>query len=181
MAIHKTTNHPVVGTVEWETDKLVSGNAIKLLNNFESKVVKVLVPQLVGINDVRTQALQNAGAKFDGNVRFFKDAHAQLLAAFAEIEAAGFRSRLLSIGGTFNARLIKKKNGGPTQTPSNHAFGTAIDLNPDFNPQGVTPLAVGKKGSLRELVAIFETHGFKWGGLFPTPDGMHFEVRKLLS
>ena len=180
MAIRRTTIHPVVGKVEWETDKLESGHSITLLNNFEKNVVKVLVPQLGGINDVRTDALQKAGAKFDGKLKFFKPAHAQLLAAFAEIEKAGLKKRLISIAGSFNARLQKKKNGGFVQTPSNHSFGTAFDINSDFNGQGSKPPAVGKPGSVRELVPIFEKHGFRWGGLFPTPDGMHFEIAKLL-
>ena len=63
MAIKRKTVHPVVGTVEWETSKLESGNAIKLLNNFEKNIGLVLVPQLEGINDVRTDALQNAGSE----------------------------------------------------------------------------------------------------------------------
>ena len=92
MAIRRTTVHPVVGTVEWETDKLESGHAIRLLNNFEKNIGLVLVPQLVGINDVRTDALQNAGAKFNGKLKFFKPAHGQLLAAFAEIEKAGLKA-----------------------------------------------------------------------------------------
>ncbi len=180
MPVRRTTIHPVVGKVEWETDKLESGHSIKLLNNFEENVVPVLVPQLEGINDVRTDALQASGAKFNGKVKFFKPAHAQLLAAFAEIEKAGLKSRLISIAGSFNPRLQKKKNGGFVQTPSNHSFGTSLDINSDFNGQGTKPPAAGKKGSVRELVPIFEKHGFRWGGLFPTPDGMHFEVSKLL-
>jgi D-alanyl-D-alanine carboxypeptidase-like protein len=181
MAIRRTTVHPVVGTVEWETDKLESGHSIKLLNNFEKNIGLVLVPQLEGINDVRTDALQKAGAKFNGKLKFFKLAHAQLLAAFAEIEKAGLKKRLVSIAGSFNPRLQKKKNGGFVQTPSNHSFGTAFDINSDFNPQGKKPPAVGQPGSVRELVPIFEKHGFRWGGTFPTPDGMHFEVNKILA
>ena len=181
MAIKRTTVHPVVGTVEWETSKLESGNAIRLLNNFETNIGFVLVPQLVGINDIRTDALQNQGAKFNGKLKFFKPAHAQLLAAFAEIEKAGLKKRLVSIAGSFNARLQKKKGGGFVQTPSNHSFGTAFDINSDTNPQGKKPPAVGQAGSVRELVPIFEKHGFRWGGLFPTPDGMHFEVTKILA
>jgi len=181
MAIRRTTVHPVVGTVEWETDKLESGHAIRLLNNFEKNIGLVLVPQLVGINDVRTDALQNAGAKFNGKLKFFKPAHGQLLAAFAEIEKAGLKKRLISIAGSFNARLQKKKGGGFVRTPSNHSFATAFDINSDFNPQGKKPPAVGQTGSVRELVPIFEKHGFRWGGLFPTPDGMHFEITKILA
>ena len=181
MAIRRKTVHPVVGTVEWETSKLESGNAIRLLNNFEKNIGFVQVPQLEGINDVRTDALQNSHAKFNGKLRFFKPAHAQLLAAFAEIEKAGLKKRLVSIAGSFNARLQKRKNGGFVQTPSNHSFGTAFDINSDFNQQGKKPPAVGQPGSVRELVPIFEKHGFRWGGQFQTPDGMHFEVTKILA
>lgn len=180
MAIRKITVHPVVGKVEWETDKLESGHSIKLLGNFGKNVVEVLVPQLKGINDVRTDALQKAGAKFNGKLKFFKPAHAQLLAVFLEIEKAGLQDRLISIAGSFNARLQKRKNGGFVKTPSNHSFGTALDINSDFNPQGRKPPAVGQRGSVRELVPIFEKHGFRWGGQFSTPDGMHFEVTELL-
>ena len=66
MAIRRTTIHPVVGKVEWETDKLESGHSIKLLNNFEKNIGLVTVLQLVGIKDVRTEALEKAGAKFNG-------------------------------------------------------------------------------------------------------------------
>lgn len=180
MAIRRTTNHPVVGVVQWETERLISGEPIRLLNGFASKVTRVLVPQLAGINDVRTDALKNAGAKFDGRLQFFGPAQAQLLAAFAEVEGTGLKDRIISIAGSFNPRLIRKLNGGATSTPSNHSFGTAFDINSEFNPFGKKPLPVGTRGSVRELVPIFERHGFKWGGRFPTPDGMHFEVARLV-
>jgi hypothetical protein len=181
MAIRRTTVHAVVGKVEWETDKLESGNEIRLLNGFEKNVDFVEVPQLKGIKDFRTDALVKAKAKFNGRLRFFKPAHAQLLAAFAEIEQAGLKARLVSIAGSFNPRLQRRKGGGPVESPSNHSFGTAFDINSDTNAQGKTPPAVGQPGSVRELVPIFEKHGFRWGGLFPTPDGMHFEVTRIIA
>jgi hypothetical protein len=179
MAFRRTTTHPVVGVVEWETDRFVSGQPIRLLNVFSRRVTRVLVPQLAGIKDVRTPALAAAGARFDGRLQFFGPGHAQLLAAFAEIESAGLKDRLISIAGSFNSRLIKRKDGGPTRTPSNHSFGTAFDINSEFNRQGVRPPAIGRPGSVRELVPIFERHGFRWGGGFGTPDGMHFELARL--
>lgn len=180
MAFRRRTNHPVVGVVEWETDRFVSGQPIRFLDGFARRITRVTVPQLVGINDVRTPALERAGARFNGSLQFFDLAHAQLLAAFAEIESAGLRDRLISIAGSFNARLIRRRDGGVTRTPSNHSFGTAFDINSEFNPQGARPLAVGRRGSVRELVPIFERHGFRWGGTFATPDGQHFEVARLV-
>ena len=63
---------------------------------------------------------------------------------------------------------------------SNHAFGTAFDINVPFNPLGARPALIGKQGSVRELVPIANEHGFFWGGHFgKRPDGMHFEVAVL--
>ena len=43
------------------------------------------------------------------------------------------------------------------------------------------PAPAGAEGSVRELVDIANAHGFFWGGHFKgRPDGMHFEVAKLL-
>jgi hypothetical protein len=129
----------------------------------------------------RTDALAAAGAKFDGKRKLFKPGEAQLLAAFAEVEHEGLKKRLLSCAGGFFPRLQKKPGGGFMDKPSNHSFGISFDINNEFNPQGVNPPAIGKPGSLRELVPIFEKFGFRWGGNFSTPDGMHFEVKKLLQ
>jgi hypothetical protein len=60
---------------------------------------------------------------------------------------------------------------------SNHAYGTAFDINAPWNALGVRPALVGKPGSVRELVPLAAEHGFAWGGHFRTrPDGMHFEL-----
>jgi hypothetical protein len=174
-----TVDHPVVGKVRWHADKEVSGAEIELLDGFvEKNVVTAFIPQLKGVQDNRFDPPKPS---FDGNLRFFKTAVEQLKAAFTEIGTDGLLKQVLSFGGSFAPRLIRRKNGGPVHTASNHAFATALDINDEFNQQGDTPAAVGKKGSVRELVPIFEKHGFKWGGFFPTPDGMHFEVAKLLG
>jgi len=176
MATHEI-QHPIVGAVRWRAQNEVSGAPIELLDNFEANnFVKILIPQLQGVDDGRTDA---PGDVFNGRVKFFKRAVAQLAAAFAEIEQQGLKDKLISFEGSLNARLQKKPHGGPVHKPSNHSFGTAFDINAGFNAQGHTPAAGGKKGSVRELVPIFEKHGFKWGGNFDTPDGMHFEVKTL--
>lgn len=170
--------HPIVGTVRWRAQNEVSGAPIELLDGFEqNNIQKILIPQLQGVLDGRTDA---PGDIFNGQVRFFRKALEQLKAAFAEIEAQGLKDRLISFEGSFNARLQRKKGGGPVHKPSNHAFATALDINAGFNPQGKTPAPIGAKGSVRELVPIFASHGFRWGGEFPTPDGMHFEVSELM-
>ena len=83
------------------------------------------------------------------------------------------------------ATLVKYKDysdpvRGSRQTLSNHAFGSAFDINAAWNGLGVIPPLVGQKGSVRELVALANENGFYWGGHFPRRDGMHFEIAKIL-
>lgn len=54
-------------------------------------------------------------------------------------------------------------------SPSRHAWGMAIDLNTNTNPQGGAPQLNC------DVVRIFRKWGFAWGGTFTVPDGMHFE------
>ena len=56
-----------------------------------------------------------------------------------------------------------------TAPPSYHAYGAAIDINAPQNPYGTKPTMDP------EIVRIFESVGFNWGGDFLIPDGHHFE------
>lgn len=72
--------------------------------------------------------------------------------------------------------------GSDTGTPSNHASGTAIDLNAPHHPQGVP---AGKTFGRAQVSAISmllsRYHGLiVWGGSWSLPDtdAMHFELRQ---
>lgn len=57
---------------------------------------------------------------------------------------------------------------------SNHASGTAIDLNATKHPlgkAGTFPLA-----KVPMIRALAKKYGLKWGGDFRRPDEMHFEI-----
>lgn len=55
---------------------------------------------------------------------------------------------------------------------STHAWGIAVDINWTDNPPGAL-------SSLDpELVAIFELHGFEWGGRWRQKDCMHFQFAR---
>ncbi len=144
----------------------VAGNkeAIRILGDWEAKnIVKVTLPQLVGI-----EGLHNNGV-----IRFHKLGVNQLLAMWAEWESTGLLNRVLTYAGSYVPRFIR----GSNSVLSNHAFGTAFDINAAWNPLKKTPPLVGQKGSVRELVEIAHKHGFYWGGNFKNrPDGMHFEL-----
>jgi hypothetical protein len=128
-----------------------------------ANIERVVVRQLIGI----------PGASVDGGVRFHRLAVSQLLALWAEWDKAKVLDRVLSYEGAFVPRFIR----GSTSVLSNHAFGSAFDINASFNPLGADPARVGDRGCVRELVTIANEHGFYWGGHFAKrPDGMHFEV-----
>jgi hypothetical protein len=137
---------------------------IRILGSFvQNNIILVPIPQLVGVK----------GAPADGRIQFHKKAADQLIALWKAWEDAGLRDRVLTFDGSFVPRFVR----GSRKVLSNHAFGSAFDINAELNPRGTRPLLVGKKGSVRELVPIANDHGFFWGGHFGTkPDGMHFEV-----
>ncbi len=53
---------------------------------------------------------------------------------------------------------------------SSHAWGIAVDLNVAGNHYGAEPTMP------EEIVQVMAAHGFAWGGDWPVPDGMHFEL-----
>lgn len=71
-------------------------------------------------------------------------------------------------GGCFNFRLIRGGN-----SLSNHAWGTAVDINPDLGRMGNAEDAAAYP---HFIVEAFEAEGFYWGGRFLRPDAMHFEL-----
>lgn len=140
---------------------------IKILGNWTSEnITQVKVPQLVGVT----------GAPGSGTVSFHKAAVDQLVAMFQGWEDAGLIDRVKSFAGTWAPRFIR----GSRTSLSNHAWGTAIDLNAGWNPLGARPALLGQAGCTRELVDIAVANGFFWGGWFSRQDGMHFECCKIL-
>ena len=90
---------------------------------------------------------------------------------------AEFKKYLYPIGGTYNCRPI----AGTDQT-SMHSWGAAIDINTRFSDYWRWNRAGGDGSTYRnrippEIVAIFERHGFIWGGRWSHFDTMHFEFR----
>jgi hypothetical protein len=92
--------------------------------------------------------------------------------ALTEIKDAGL-SRFVDAqnsnryGGCFVGRY--NRLAGNFGAPSRHAWGMAIDINTNTNPQGGVPQMNCA------VVRIFRKWGFAWGGNFWPADGMHFE------
>ncbi len=124
------------------------------------------------------------------NVTSVNGVDAALSAVSKDIERAldpKWKDYLVPAGGGYAPRCI-----AGTARLSVHAFGIAVDLNPKYGqywlyglPAGTTeqsfeasnkPLRYDNKMPL-QIVAIFEKHGFIWGGRWYHFDGMHFEYR----
>jgi D-alanyl-D-alanine carboxypeptidase-like protein len=97
-----------------------------------------------------------------------------LTAVSAEIEhlPAGIKSVAYPSAGTFNCRTVKD-----TGKRSMHAYGAAIDLNIKFADYWLWSKTGYRNRIPSEIVAIFERHGFIWGGKWGHFDTMHFEYR----
>lgn len=90
-----------------------------------------------------------------------------LTEAFRKLIATGYVKELKTWDGCFN---IRKKKGGTTA--SLHSWGVAIDVNAAWNGFDSPPvLSAG-------FVKCFTSSGFDWGGVWDTPDGMHFQLTK---
>lgn len=169
-AITSAQRQRLFGTIEYEhTRKPSNREAITITNGWDKEnIVTVTIPQLKGTPVY--------GKPSSGRMRFHKKGAEQLKAMWAAWEAAGLMDKVLTYEGSYNPRLIR---GGSSL--SNHAYGTAFDINYNWNRLGAIPAPIGTRGSVRELVAIANEHGFFWGGHFKNrPDGMHFEVATLL-
>jgi hypothetical protein len=143
----------VIVSSEWRRDNLTT----------------IFVPELKGLDF-------DAPGPFDGKVTFHRKAAPHMLAAFAEISQKGFADRLLFWSGGFVPRHIGNKT---RKRLSPHSWAIAFDINDAQNAFGERPAPIGKKGSVIELVPIFEKHGFFWGGNFTkTKDAMHFEFAR---
>jgi len=129
----------------------------------KKNIVTVTVPQLGHVITSKKISFHQLGAN-------------QLKQLFIDWENANLLHLILAWNGSYVPRFIR----GSNTILSNHSFGTAFDINYEWNKLGAVPALVGQKGSVRQLVEIANKNGFYWGGHFSRLDGMHFELAKIL-
>jgi hypothetical protein len=85
---------------------------------------------------------------------------------FNQINTKVLQDQLLDFGGCFSFRPERHSN-----KISTHAWGIAIDLNPNEDIQGT----IGNMSPA--IIDVFRSAGFKWGGdwVGKTDDPMHFQ------
>jgi hypothetical protein len=107
--------------------------------------------------------------------------HKKVMALSIELDKmANFKKYLTNIAGTFNWRLI-----AGTNRLSMHSFGMTMDINTKYSNywqwdckcKNESAKLKYKNQIPEEIVAVFEKHGFIWGGNWQHYDTMHFEYR----
>jgi hypothetical protein len=103
----------------------------------------------------------------------------QLAAVSAELDdlPSAVKRYAYPPAGTYNCRTV-----ADTGEPSMHSWGAAIDINAAHADywlwHGSRGTEAGPVNRIPlEIVAIFERHGFIWGGKWTHYDTMHFEYR----
>ena len=69
--------------------------------------------------------------------------------------------------------VARRQYWSPVKPLSTHAWGCAIDINWSTNPAGRRDYTLPDN-----LIGIFETHGWTWGGRWRAKDVMHFQAYK---
>lgn len=123
------------------------------------------IPQLVGV----------PGAPTNGGILLNRRLIEQVQHLFAVWEERGEAKLLLSYAGSWVTRFIR----GRRDKLSNHAFGSAFDINAAWNGYRRQPALVGSRGSVRTMVMPAFELGMYWGGWYN--DGMHFEAYQVLE
>ncbi len=164
------------GEFAYEADPdTFGGDGIRVTDNWKQQnIINVAIPQLNG-KRMGSTTITN------GSIRFHKNGAEQLRALWAAWEQAGLLDRILTYEGGYAARFIRGTQSRDPRPLSNHAWGTAFDINARWNRLGAEPALLNHEGCVRELVSIANSHGFFWGGHFRgKKDGMHFELGKIL-
>jgi hypothetical protein len=141
-----------------------SDGSINMHGHWEKEnIISIEIPQLTSLPPY-----------FPKKIKVHQRAAQQFINLFNAWEKAGLLPNIISYSGCYNPRLVR----GGTDL-SRHSWGTAFDINAEWNGLNVIPPKRGEKGSVLDLVKIANDHGFYWGGHFPRLDGMHFEIAQL--
>jgi energy-coupling factor transporter ATP-binding protein EcfA2 len=164
--------HPLLGNVPYHQGK---DKALEVDEDWiDDNIVSVQIPELNGI-------VTRAGGPV-GKISFHKCGLDQLRGALREISEKGLLNRILTWDRTF-ATAKTDLTAKYRDKPVAHFLGLAFDINGQSNPTLRNTEQVNSgKGSVLELVPIFEKYGFKWGGNGQVPflrEPAHFELIRI--
>lgn len=109
------------------------------------------------------------GVSFPGGV--FREVHDLIVLLVEESLKRKYIPNLDDPGcWAFGCRMTKRSDGTFTDTPSNHSWGLAVDINAPHNPfRKDAPHQIGQK-----MADLWKRYGFRWLGP-PIGDWMHFD------
>lgn len=169
------TREEYFGHIEYRVNPTSSNpEAVEITNDFAKHIVSVEVPQLHGIPGVRWRGKLVGMGPLSGKLLMHERVADPMQQLWQRWEDEGLVGKVLTWGGMWAPRFVR----GSRSVLSNHAYGTAFDINVPWNGLRKTPALVGMRGSVRELVPIANELGWWWGGHFTRKDGMHFEYAK---
>ena len=113
--------------------------------------------------------IQSAIPKIPAHIYCNKDLFPHLGEALSLVVTRKLTAQIKTWDGCFN---IRAKRDSTSQ--SLHSWGLAIDINASCNQLGCKPKMT------MDLVRCFTDAGFEWGGSWHYPDGMHFQIARLL-
>lgn len=117
----------------------------------------------------RMVGLNVSGVSFPAGVR--EELRDLVVLLLEESEARGYVTLHPGWCWGFADRPIKTASGGYTNTPSNHSWGIAIDVNAPVNGFGSSSHTIPQA-----MASLWNDYGFRWGGNYSgTKDWMHFE------
>lgn len=137
-------------------------------------------PEAIRITSTSGFRLETVDVPVVGRVTLNAAFVPRVVSFFTEIEECGLGPLVVSWDGAYVPRFVR----GSKTSLSNHAWGTAFDINAAQNWMGAVPAGVGMRGSVRRLAAIAGKHmlwwrGWRWtnsAGIMDRYDGMHFEA-----
>lgn len=165
-------------SLDGEVDRLVEPVAREVTPNQVGRTtLESFTYQSVGDGTIRIDGdwvarnIVTAEVPLLGRVTCHRAVIPQLRAALADVQAAGLADQIYQYSGCWVPRHIL---WDPSKGISRHAWGLAFDINVPTNQYGANPQMN------RQIVQIFRDWGFAWGGDWSTPDGMHFELERIV-
>lgn len=167
------TRGQLFGSIQYVPAPAASNpEAIRITNRWQERSIKVVeVPQLAKIPGIVHQGKRVGQGPESGQVALHAKVAEPMRQLWQAWEDEGLLPLVLTWAGMWVPRFVR----GSRTTLSNHAYGSAFDINAPWNGLRRMPALYGKKGSVRALVPIANELGWFWGGHFTRRDGMHFE------
>ena len=156
-----------------------NADRVAQFGEFKFKLNDACPGEIIITDDWESKNIVKSTIPFSGGktVRMNKKIVKQFEGLWQAWQSAGLLNRVLTWDGGFVPRFVR----GSTTLLSNHSWGTAFDLNAAYNGLGKQPALVGEKGCIRELIPLANQFGWYAGAHFKSrPDGMHFEVYKII-